>query len=226
MLSPSSPAFDKALAANSPSLDTPDEKMAETKCVLVTGASGFIGRALIPVLIGAGYTVRAAVRRPVSFPMPVDVVVVPEFSRPVDLNPILRGVNIVIHAAGRAHADVSDDAHGVFDRVNRLLTQRLADAAVDAGVERFLFISSVRAQVGPSATRVVREQDEPHPTDPYGCSKLAGELAIRSAGVPYTILRPVAVYGPHAKGHIHSGGSKIGAQFLASTTLFPQFFSC
>jgi UDP-glucose 4-epimerase len=85
-----------------------------------------------------------------------------------------------------------------------LATLNLARAAKDTGLDRFVFISSVRAQVGPWAAQAVREQDEPHPTDDYGRSKLAAELAVRSTGLPFTILRPVAVYGPHPKANIRT----------------------
>ena len=93
-------------------------------------------------------------------------------------------------------------AFGAYDQVNWVTTLNLARAAKDVGLDRFVYISSVRAQIGPSATQIVHEQDEPHPTDHYGRSKLAAELAIRSTGLPFTILRPVAIYGPHPKGNI------------------------
>ena len=71
-------------------------------------------------------------------------------------------------------------------------------------IERFVYISSVRAQVGASAVQAVREQDEPRPTNQYGRSKLAAEQAIRMSGVPFTIFRPVVVYGPHPKGNMQT----------------------
>jgi UDP-glucose 4-epimerase len=174
-----------------------------SKRVLVTGASGFVGRPLAVALARSGHAVRAAVRRPISLPEPVEVAIVPDFMQPVDWNPILRGVDIVVHAAGLAHVEYADD-DGVVDRINRVTTQELARAAASAGVERFVYISSVRAQAGPSAAHVVSERDEPHPTELYGRSKLAAELAVRAAGVPFTILRPVVIYGPHAKGNMRT----------------------
>jgi UDP-glucose 4-epimerase len=78
----------------------------------------------------------------------------------------------------------------------------LARAAKNVGLDRFVYISSVRAQVGPSAPQTLNEQRESYPTDDYGRSKLAAELAISSTGLPFTILRPVVVYGPHPKGNI------------------------
>lgn len=176
----------------------------DAKHVLVTGASGFVGRPLVRALVGAGYTVRAAMRRIVPFPNAVDVAIVPDLASPIDWEPILYGMDIVVHAAGLVHATHPNEALSVFDQVNRTATQELARAAARIGVERFLYISSVRAQVGASKVGVTREQDEAHPTNHYGRSKLAAESALRAAGVPFTILRPVVVYGPHPKGNIKS----------------------
>jgi UDP-glucose 4-epimerase len=174
------------------------------KTVLITGASGFVGRPLVDHLLKAGYRVRAATRGAAPFPDAVDVVTIPDLVNAVDWKPILAGVDLVIHLAGTAHAYVRRADHDRFDRVNRLATESLARAAKEAGIERLIFISSVRAQTGPSATSVVRESDDPHPTNEYGRSKLAAESAVRASGVPFTILRPVAIYGPHPKGNIKS----------------------
>jgi nucleoside-diphosphate-sugar epimerase len=176
----------------------------KTKRILVTGASGFIGRQLVPALLRTGYAVRTATRRRVSFPDSVEAVIIPDLKNPVDWNPVLRGVDFIVHLAGLAHVKISDTAYSEFDQINRIGTQRLAQAAKEAAIERFVYISSVRAQVGASAAHPVREQDELGPTDQYGRSKLAAELAIRAAGVPFTIFRPVVVYGPHPKGNIRT----------------------
>ena len=176
----------------------------ETKRVLVTGASGFVGRPLVAALLRVGYAVRAVTRRQVSFPDSVETAIVPDLKNPIDWNPILKGVDIIVHLAGPAHSKISENAYSEFDQINWLATQRLADAAKNVGIERFVYISSVRAQVGTSAVQAVREQDEPCPTNQYGRSKLAAEQAIRAAGVPFTILRPVVVYGPHPKGNMQT----------------------
>jgi nucleoside-diphosphate-sugar epimerase len=174
----------------------------KTKRVLVTGASGFVGRPLVAALLRAGYAVRAVTRRQVSFPNSVETAIVPDLINPIDWNPILRGVDIIIHLAGMVHKKVPETAYSEFDQVSWIATQRMANAAKEMGIERFVYISSVRAQIGASATQVMREQDEPSPTNQYGRSKLAAEQAIRAAGVPFTIFRPVVIYGPHPKGNM------------------------
>lgn len=171
-----------------------------SKRILVTGASGFIGRPLVTALLQAGYAVRAVVRRKVSFPDSVDVVIIPDLKNSVDWKPVLEDVNIVIHLAGLAHADGHGTPFGEYDQINWIGTARLANAAKKARIKRFVYISSVRAQVGAFAAQIIRENDAPSPTDHYGRSKLAAEWSIKSL-LPCTILRPVVVYGPHAKGN-------------------------
>jgi UDP-glucose 4-epimerase len=168
---------------------------------LVTGASGFIGRAVVAAFAEDGHTLRAAVRRPQqpAFPDAVEVVQHPDLAQPVDWRPLLDGIDQVVHLAGIAHAG-RRVGPALYDLVNRLATAQLAMAAAQAGVRCFVFVSSIRAQSGPAADHAVTERDPPVPTDAYGCSKLAAEAAVRASGVPFTILRPVPLYGPGAKG--------------------------
>src|SRR5262249_41777273 len=120
--------------------------------VLVTGACGFVGRPLVAALARAGYAVRAATRnRAASFPAGVERVLVPDFERPVDWDSLVRGANIVVHLAGLAHADTSQISEERFDLVNRAATHELSAAAARERIQQFLFVSSVRAQSGPSA---------------------------------------------------------------------------
>jgi nucleoside-diphosphate-sugar epimerase len=171
------------------------------KRILVTGASGFIGRALVTELANMGRSVRAAMRYPADvFPRLVEVVAVSDLTRPVEWRPLLRDVETVVHLAGVAHA-APGIAEQAYDRVNRLATAELASASKAIGIGHLIFTSSIRAQCGSASTRILRETDAPRPTDAYGRSKLAAEDAVRAAGVPFTILRPVLIYGPGVKGN-------------------------
>ena len=172
--------------------------------VLVTGASGFVGRALTESLSRAGYHVRAAARSPAKVPAAefVNIVTLPDLSRPVDWRPLLADVDAIVHLAGIAHV-----SHAIpdseYDRINRIATKELALAAsLSANIRRLVFVSSIRAQTGPAANTVLTETDTPQPTDAYGRSKLAAEAFVRGYGVPATILRPVVIYGPGAQGNV------------------------
>jgi nucleoside-diphosphate-sugar epimerase len=177
--------------------------------VLVTGATGFVGRAVVTALAADGEEVYAAVRTGGSdgplppFPQGIGVARHGDLAGPVDWAPLLAGIDWVVHLAGIAHAGPGI-AEEHYDRVNHRATAALAKAARTAGVARLVFISSIRAQAGPAADHVVSERDEPRPTDPYGRSKLAAERAVARSGVPFTILRPVLVYGPGVKGNLRA----------------------
>ena len=169
--------------------------------VLVTGASGFVGRATLTVLGQRGFTLRAALRSPPQFPLPagVEVTEFPDLTSEFDWEPLLNGVDRVVHLA--AIADTAAANPALHDRVNRWATARLSVAAAYSGISRLVFMSSIRAQSGPSADHALTERDVPTPSDAYGRSKLEGEAAVRSAGVPFSILRPVLLYGPGVKGN-------------------------
>jgi nucleoside-diphosphate-sugar epimerase len=181
--------------------------------VLVTGASGFVGRAVVAALAARGDAVHAAVRTTAdsgngsaagpAFEPHVTVVQHGNLGASVDWTGLLSGIDAVVHLAGIAHAGPGI-AEERYDRVNHRATAVLAAAARDAGVAGLVFVSSIRAQTGPAADHVSTERDTPSPTDAYGRSKLAAERAVAASGVPFTILRPVLVYGPGVKGNLRA----------------------
>jgi len=151
--------------------------------ILVTGASGFVGRAVVTAFAQSDRTIRAAVRRPPepTFAAGVEVVQHPDLSQSFDWKPYLEGVDQVVHLAGIAHT--GGVAPELYDRVNHRATAELAAASAAAGVHHFVFVSSIRAQSGPSADHALTERDAPAPTDAYGRSKLAAEAAVRASGM-------------------------------------------
>ena len=104
----------------------------------------------------------------------------------------------MVHLAGIAHKYAGDD---FYDRVNHRATSALARAISRSGKRHLVFISSIAAQSGSYADHELTEDDFPTPNNAYGRSKFAAEQAIRAAGISFTILRPVVIYGDGEKGN-------------------------
>ncbi len=169
--------------------------------VLVTGAAGFVGRRLCEVLTRQGHTVRAALRTDRSVPdHAAEKVMVGEIGALTDWAAALDGVESVVHCAARAH--VIGDLRGqhLYVETNARGTERLAKACVEAGVRRFVYLSSIKVNgectSGPPFSRL----DKPNPTDPYAISKWIGESRLgeiaASSSMETAIVRPPLVYGP------------------------------
>ena len=171
--------------------------------IALTGATGFIGRHLLRHLSARGYRVRVLLRRPAAVPEGASGAVVGDLARPMNMAAALAGVDAVVHSAGLAHA-MSGAPEDDFRSSNTEATQRLAEAAQRARVRRFVFLSSIRAQSGPSADGPLAETDAPAPTDAYGRSKLAAERALAETGLDWVALRPVLVYGAGVKGNMQA----------------------
>ena len=169
--------------------------------IALTGATGFIGRRLLRDLPARGYTVRALLRRPTDLPVDCASAVIGDIARPSNMAAALAGVDAIIHLAG-----ISQQASGIpeddYRALNVEASVRLAQAAQRAGVKRFILLSSVRAQSGPSADRVLSEDMEPAPTDAYGRSKLAAERGIAALDIDWVALRLALVYGEGVKGNM------------------------
>jgi UDP-glucose 4-epimerase len=166
--------------------------------VLVTGANGFVGRTLCGVLTASGLTVRAAVRDAAAPGTAQERVVVGDISR-ADWTEALHDVQIVVHAAARAHAPPGVVEDEVYLRVNGEATAHLARAAAQAGVGRFVYLSSVKVN-GEGRERAYSAADEPRPADVYGRSKWLGEqYALEASGrttMQVAVVRSPLVYGP------------------------------
>jgi UDP-4-keto-D-QuiNAc 4-reductase len=170
--------------------------------VLVSGASGFLGRAVTEGLLARGYAVRALVR-PGSGPAAAGATPVRAdgLHDRASLARALAGVEAVVHLAARVHVmrDPSPDPLAQFRRVNVEGTRALLEETVRAGVGRFLFASSVKA-LGEGGETPWDDRTPAAPTDPYGISKLEAEEVVRAlggaAGVHAPILRLPLVYGP------------------------------
>ena len=180
--------------------------------VLVTGASGFVGSALVPALKQRAYDVVATTRTAVSAPVEgVDYLVIGEMGNALDWQRALRGVDAVVHTAARVHVmdEPSDNPLQAFRRVNVVATLDLARRAAEAGVRRFVFLSSIKVlgeQTRPG--NPFRANDVPRPIDPYGVSKREAEdglLALAAeTGMDVVVVRPPLVYGPGVKGNFAS----------------------
>jgi nucleoside-diphosphate-sugar epimerase len=169
--------------------------------ILVTGSSGFIGAAVVSALAASGHSVRAASRRrTVATQSNVEWAQLADLGSAVDWNSLVGGMDIVVHLAAIAHRGDSDSPD--YEKVNRTATAELAQACRSQNVKRLIFMSSIGAQTGSAADHVVTELDRPRPVTAYDRAKLAAEEEIRTAGVPFTILRPVVVYGPGAKANV------------------------
>lgn len=177
--------------------------------VAVTGAGGFLGRALVPALLDAGYAVRALVRTvpPEASPQ-VTWVATGDLAQAADagLRDALAGCDALVHLAAQAHRPVDDTpaARAALQALNVDAAARLARAAAAAGVRHMVFASSVKVHGERSRPGQPLREDHPlAPADAYGASKVAAEAALarvaRDTGLRVTALRLPLVYGPGAK---------------------------
>ena len=175
--------------------------------ILVTGASGFVGKSLTAELFRQGYAIGAAVRSTKSQINYAEVVVVGEIDGKTDWTNALRSVDVVIHLAARVHVMNEHFANPLaeFRKVNVDGTQQLAESAANAGVKRFVYVSSVKVNGQQTGLSPFTELDIPNPQDPYGVSKLEAEQALHKisaeTNLEVVIVRSPLVYGSGVKGN-------------------------
>jgi nucleoside-diphosphate-sugar epimerase len=175
--------------------------------VLVTGARGFLGSALVNDLLESGYGVRALVRNPApqSYRKAVDIVV-GDIRDPQCVKQASSGCDTIVHLAGQAHA--LDDDHVSdqdYQSINVDGTKHLLDGAVAGGVRTFIFASSVKV-FGETTAGSVDESELPAPQSPYARSKWMAEQLVASygkGGLSTLSLRLPLVYGPTEKGNLY-----------------------
>lgn len=181
--------------------------------VLVTGANGFVGSALCARLASQDIETRAAVRSAGSarnVPPVAKCVVVGDIHADTDWATALQGVTHVVHLAARVHVmrDISNDPLAAFRAVNTSGTENLAHQAAASGVERLVYLSSIKVNGEYTIDRPFRADDNPQPKDAYAQSKLEAELVLSQighrSGMETVIVRPPLVYGPGVKGNFLS----------------------
>jgi len=181
-------------------------QIGSAKRILVTGASGFAGRTLIPELAAAGFEVHATSRKPGFAPGAARYIVCDLLDGSLD--PLLEGMDAVVHLAARAHVmrEHADNPESAFMHANSGLTRQLAMAAVRARVGHFVFSSSIKVIGEATNSRPYTEGDPSNPADAYARSKHAAEQALeeiaRKSSLSVTILRPPLMYGPGVKGNL------------------------
>lgn len=174
--------------------------MADSRAVLVLGAAGFIGRALVARLAAASVKVVAAVRAETAFGAGVGMRVTGALSGASDWPALLAGCGTVVHLAGRAHRPTGVGEEWIA--AEAAAAAALARAAPGAGIERIVLMSSVKVHGENSGAGRFRAGDPPHPADAYGRAKLAIEAAMRNeAASRLVVLRPPLVYGPAVTGN-------------------------
>ncbi|HXG80001.1 MAG TPA: NAD-dependent epimerase/dehydratase family protein [Methyloceanibacter sp.] len=178
-----------------------ERKSTRSPLVALTGATGFIGQYLLKELPKRGYRLRVLLRRPAALPQGCAGAVIGDLARPYNMSEALAGVDAVIHSAGLAStmSGIPEDDYRLF---NTEATVGFAKAAQRAKVKRFVFLSSIRAQSGPTCEGVLTEECEPRPTDAYGRSKLAAEQGLAETGLDWVALRLALVYGPGVRGNM------------------------
>ena len=183
------------------------------KIALVTGASGFVGRALVLALCNAGYTVRATVRsdtaaariRNMPHTNKPTVFNLGELSDVTDWSDTLQACDTVIHCAARAHVlhETHSNPLSAYRKVNTHVTAHLARCAHRHGVRRFIFLSTIGVLGNNSGNTPFTDDSLPHPESPYAQAKWEAEQCLQA--LPTTmdriIIRPPVIYGPGVKGN-------------------------
>lgn len=181
--------------------------MTHDLTILVTGATGFVGKALVVELSNQGYKTIAAVRNTsAKLPASIPQVATGDLSGQTDWREFLKNIDIVIHCAARAHIfkDKSADPMAEYLKVNAEATLHLASQAACAGVKRFIFVSTIGV-FGSESVKPFTETDAVNPETCYAISKYQAEQGLLALAnqdaMEIVIVRPPLVYGPNTPGN-------------------------
>ena len=175
--------------------------------IVITGISGFVGQALYPILLRDNHSLIAAVRsQNEDIDQRIRQFQIEGINNMCDWKDHLEGVDVIVHCAARVHLmeDFATNPLESYRDVNTYGTLNLAKKAAEAGVKRFVFISSIKAS-GESTelNRPLTADNGTLPTDPYGLSKYEAEIGLRQisqkTGMEVVIIRPPLVYGAGVK---------------------------
>lgn len=178
--------------------------------VVVTGANGFVGRPCCKALTDAGHDVTAVVRTPARGEGLAARRIVPlgDLTADTEWASVMAGVDCVVHLVARTHVlnEQGADAEKVYHAANVGVLEGLAEAALRAGVARFVFVSSIKVNGEATYGKPFTAADAPAPEDAYGRSKAAAEQRLREialrGGMEFVILRPPLMYGPDVRGNM------------------------
>lgn len=179
--------------------------------MLVTGANGFVGSELCRTIAGTGHTVRAAVRTAIpkkNADPNIDFMAVGDICQETEWTYALKGIQVVIHLAARVHVMKESliDPLAEYRRVNLEGTRHLAQMSAQAGVKRFVYVSTAKVNGESTGEEPFRDNDPPSPQDAYSISKLEAEEVLRDiasrTSLELVIIRPPLVYGPGVKGNM------------------------
>ncbi len=177
--------------------------------VLLTGARGFVGRALSESLAGQSREFRLVVRSGCESIVGAIPRVIGDIGPHTDWSSVLEGVDAVVHLASRVHVmnESGGDTDALYRETNTFGTLHLAQQAANAGVRRFVFVSSVKVN-GEERDEAYSEDDRPAPIGPYATSKRDAELGLWEiadrSGMEVVVIRPPLVYGPGVKANFLS----------------------